>query len=99
MAQRQKEPFALRPFAVEYYSQLIHKNPVRRGFCMTAENAFAAAGQQLDRGHYVKAVAVKRQSGRVLWTRMKIGMHNLFQPGDQPNKTVKLQVELPGVEG
>jgi hypothetical protein len=98
MAKRQKEPFALRPYAVEYFTHLTHRSPVRRGFCMSAESAFVAAGRNLDSGFYIKAVAVKRQSGRVLWTRMKIGNHNICRPGDHPNQPVSLTIDLPGVD-
>lgn len=98
MGRRDKEPYAKRPVAIEYYKQLTHAHPTRRGFCMDATNALVKAGEHLDRGHAIMAIAVQRVSGRVLWTRIKIGRHNITKPGDAPNEPVRLKIDIPAVD-
>lgn len=98
---REKERFAKRPYAVEYFEQLVHKNYVKRGFCATEENAYVKAGEHLDRGQYVKAVVVKRKAGLVVVTRMKFaGRTTWDQPGDIPRggKSVDLTLHVPPLE-
>lgn len=99
MKRRVKEPYAKRPFAVEYYKGLSHKNPAKRSFCMTQENAYVRAGEHLDRGHYPKAVVVKRASGLVIVTRMKFaGRATWDQKGDYASGKATLDETLPPLE-
>ena len=99
MAKRKPEPYAARPYAVEYYSQLIHRRPAKRGFCMTQENAYVKAGEHLDRGHFVKAVVVKRESGRVIVTRLKFaGRATWDQRGDYKPGDFTFSESLPKLE-
>ena len=98
---REKERWAKRPYAVEYYAGISHTRPAKRGFCMTEENAYVKAGEHLDRGQYPKAVVVKRKPGLVVCTRMKFGGRATWDlPGDLPRggKTVGGTFEVPPLE-
>jgi hypothetical protein len=97
---RKPERYANRPFAVEYYVGLSHRNYFTRGFCTTEENAYVKAGEHLDRGHFVKAVIVKRKPGLVVCTRFKFGPHRFDQTGDLPakGKDFSVDVSLPPLE-
>lgn len=96
---RQREPYAKRPYAVEYYKGLSHKNPVKRGFCMTEENAYVKAGEHLDRGHYPKAVIVKRATGLVVVSRLKFANRTTWdQKGDLAPGSFDLKVHIPSLE-
>lgn len=97
---RERETEAARPYAVEYYTKLWHRNPWKRGFCLTEENAYVKAGEHLDRGHYEKAVVVKRKPGLVVVTRFKFGVHRFDRSGDLPQNgaVLNLQVKIPAMK-
>lgn len=96
MPKKKLDPYAERPYSLEYYEQLIHRNPRKITATASEVNARVAADKHFEHGDYIKAVCVKRESGRVLWTKMKIGPHLIEQRGHQHHD--ELVVNVPGKE-
>lgn len=87
-----------RPYFLEYYRGVSHRKPTKRTTVLNPTNALVCSSKHLDRGDYVKVVCGKVESGRMLWTRLRIGPHLIMQRGDLPNRPITMQLELPGVE-